>query len=97
MYAKRDPYGRPNSCSLRRQGSISPKFGARDQRAGAVKVLGCGKSEEDDSSVKRPEVCNTPRGEVLLRTRGEGELAERKSGDFRRRSVEVNSTSPTLR
>ena len=62
--------------------------------AGAVKVLGCGKSEEDDSSVKRPEVCNTLRGEVLLRTRGEGELAERKSG---RRSVEVNSTSPTLR
>ena len=52
---------------------------------GAVKVSKCGKIEEDDSSVKRPEVCNTLRGEVLLRTRGEGELVERKSGDFRRR------------
>ena len=64
---------------------------------GAVKVSKCGRVEEDDSSVKRPEVCNTLRGEGLLRTRSEGELAERKSGDFRRRSVEVNSTSPTLR
>ena len=51
----------------------------------AVEVSKCGNGEEDDSSVKRPEVCNTLRGEVLLRTRGEGELAERKSGDFRRR------------
>ena len=62
-YAKRDPYGRPDSCSLRRQGSISPNFGARDHVTGAVKVSKCGKGEEDDSSVKRPEVCNTLQGE----------------------------------
>ena len=64
---------------------------------GAVKVSKCGNGDEDDSSVKRPEVCNSLRRGVFLRTRVEGELAERKSGDFRRRSVEVNSTSPTLR
>ena len=47
---------------------------------GAVKVSKCGKGEEDDSSVKWPEVCNTLRGEVVLGSRGEGELVERKRG-----------------
>lgn len=50
-----------------------------------------------NAEVKRPEVCNNLRVEVLLWTTVVGELEEMDGGDFCRQSVEVNSTSPSLR
>lgn len=49
VYAERDNYGRPDSCSLGRLASISPKIGAGYHVAAATVRSGYGKNKEAKS------------------------------------------------